>query len=213
METPSLVSKYLNGLEDYLYDEDSLEARKLTDAKLDIEDSFNYITEERFDMLGFVRLDYGNYGRKIVKKVRVENHGFTFWVKFVVIGHANKGEPSMIFGRDFLVTSKSRVDFGIGEMCIDLTMLQEMKDIDVMFDCLFKSMEEVGSSNGELVKMGEARRNKIIMLTNSLLHHNSKLKKSLQFPPFHHHHPFTAHSPKNKKKWLKKLWIVSTRSW
>nr|GEV07704.1 hypothetical protein [Tanacetum cinerariifolium] len=82
------------------------------DANLDMADSFNYMTEERFDQL--------------------------------VIGYANEGEPSVIFGRDFLVTSKSRVDFGIGEMRIDLTMLEEMKDIDVMFDKLVENLEEVG---------------------------------------------------------------------
>ncbi|GKB74604.1 hypothetical protein Tco_0936016, partial [Tanacetum coccineum] len=83
------------------------------DAELDMADSFNYITEERFDQLGFVRVDYGKYGRKMVKEVHVEIHGFTFLVDFVVIGYANEGEPSVIFGRDFLVTSKSRVDIGI----------------------------------------------------------------------------------------------------
>ncbi|GJY47798.1 hypothetical protein Tco_0437754 [Tanacetum coccineum] len=188
MDTLSLVSKYLNGLEDYLDDGDSLEARKLTvgktpsrsyskpfirfslpcdvdgqgawDAELDMADSFHYITEERFDMLGFVRVDYGNNGRNMVKEVRVEIHGFTILVDFIVIGYANKGEPSVIFGRDFLVTSKSMVDFGISEMRIDLTMLEEMKYVDVMLDCLVESMEEVGSSNRELVKMGKASRNK-----------------------------------------------------
>ncbi|GJZ89758.1 hypothetical protein Tco_0661540 [Tanacetum coccineum] len=182
MDTLSLVSKYLNGVEDYLDDGDSLEARKLTvrksteelelfdalehksvivkkgihrvvvfkkapsrawDAELDMVDSFNYITEERFDMLGFVRVDYGKYGRKMVKEVRVEIHGFIFLVDFVVIGYANKGDPLVIFGRDFLVTSKSRVDFRIGEMHIDLTMLEEMKDIDVMLDSLVEEVEMV----------------------------------------------------------------------
>ncbi|GJV49405.1 chlorophyll A/B binding protein of LHCII type 1-like protein [Tanacetum coccineum] len=58
--------------------------------------------------------------------------------------------------RGFLVTSKSRVDFGIGEMRIDLTMLEEIKDIDVLLDALVENLEEVGSSNGDLVKMGKA---------------------------------------------------------
>ncbi|GJY47357.1 hypothetical protein Tco_0436420 [Tanacetum coccineum] len=60
------------------------------DAKLDMADSHNYMTKKMFDKLGFVRVDYGDYGRKMF----VEN------------------------------------------------------------------MEEVGSSNGELVKMGKASRNK-----------------------------------------------------
>ncbi|GKB79553.1 hypothetical protein Tco_0946448, partial [Tanacetum coccineum] len=62
---------------------------------------------------------------------------------FVVIGYANEGEPSVIFGRDFLVTSKSRVDFGIGEIRIDFTMLEEMKDMDVMLDKSVENLEEV----------------------------------------------------------------------
>ncbi|GKC29728.1 hypothetical protein Tco_1037022, partial [Tanacetum coccineum] len=216
MYTLSLVSKYLNDLEEYLDDGDSLEAKKLTvgkskeendleeylddgdslearkltvgkskevlelfealehksimikegkhkivvftkapprtyskpftrfslpcdvdgqgawDAELDMADSFNYITEERFDKLGFVRVDYGKYGRKMVKEVRVEIYGFTFLVDFVVIEYANEGEPSVIFEKEF----------------------------DAMLEGLVEKVEEVGSSNGELVKIGKASRNK-----------------------------------------------------
>ncbi|GJW65515.1 putative ribonuclease H-like domain-containing protein [Tanacetum coccineum] len=218
MDTLSLVSKYLNGMEDILDDGDSMEARKLTvekrkeelglfealdlksvivnegihrvvvfkkappraysrpftrfslpcnvdgqgawDADLDMVDSFNYITEERLNQLGFIRVDYGKYGRKMVKEVRVEIHGFMFLVDFVVIGYANKGEPLVLFGRDFLVTSKSRSDFGIGKMRIDLTMLEEMNEVDAMLDTLIENLEEGGSSNSDLVKMGKASRNK-----------------------------------------------------
>ncbi|GKE47424.1 hypothetical protein Tco_1478682, partial [Tanacetum coccineum] len=255
MDTLSLVSKYLNGMEDLLDDEDSLEARKLTvgkskeelglfevldhksvivkegshrvvvfkkappcayskpftrfflpcdvdcqgawDAELDMADSFNYMTEERFDQLGFIRVDYGKYGRKMVKEVRVEIHGFMFLVDFVVIGYANEGEPSVIYGRDFLVTSKSRVDIGIGEIRVDLTMLGEMKDIDVMLDVLVENSEEVGSSNGDLVKMGKASRNKN--------HNVNKLTPSPQIkieeiPPISCHYTNIAHlSPINPK--------------
>ncbi|GJV77199.1 putative ribonuclease H-like domain-containing protein [Tanacetum coccineum] len=188
MDTLSLVSKYLNGLEDYLDDRDSLEARKLTVGKsmeeLELFDALEHksvIVKEgshkvlvfkkeysrayskpftRFSLPCDVDGQGANHGRKMVKEVRVEIHGFTFLVDFVVIGYENEGEPSVIFGRDFLVTSKSRVDFGIGKMRIDLAMLEEMKDVDVMLECLFESMEEVGSSNGELVKMGKVSHNK-----------------------------------------------------
>ncbi|GJV62855.1 hypothetical protein Tco_1473683 [Tanacetum coccineum] len=165
-DTLSMVSKYLNDLEEYLDDGDLMEAKKITvekrawDAELDMADSYNYMTEEIVDKLGFVRIDYGDYGRKMVKDVHVEIHGFTFLVDFVMIGYANEGEPSMIFGRDFLVTSKSKVDFGVGEMRIDLTMLEEERDMDALLLGLVENMEGVGSSNGELVKMGKASRNK-----------------------------------------------------
>ncbi|GJU20394.1 hypothetical protein Tco_1153736 [Tanacetum coccineum] len=149
MDTLSKVSEYLNNLEAFFDDGDSLEARKVKvgksekelemfealehkrawDAELDMEESHNYMTKEMSDKLGFVRIDYG---------------------------YANKGEPSVIFGRDFLVTTKSKVDLGIGEMRIDLTMLEEKRDLDVLLVELAETMEEVGSSSGELVKMGKA---------------------------------------------------------
>ncbi|GJU09142.1 hypothetical protein Tco_1125572 [Tanacetum coccineum] len=234
MDTLSLVSKYLNGLEDYLDDGDSLEARKLTvrkskeelklfdalehksvivkegshrvvvfkkepsrayskpftrfslpcdvdgqgawDAELDMADSFNYITEKRFDMLGFVRVDYGNYGRKMVKEVRVEIHGFSFLVNFVVIGYANEGEPSVIFGRDLLVTSKNRVDF------------------------------RIGSSNGELVKIGKASRNKSHNVNKLTPPPQLRIKEippiSSIAPPPPIYHPFTKKQKEKVKEAL-----------
>nr|GEZ15161.1 hypothetical protein [Tanacetum cinerariifolium] len=140
-------------------DGDSLESRKITvekseneletfealgrawDAKLDKADPHNYMTEEMFDKLGFVRVDYEDYGRKMVKEVRVKIHGFTFLVDFVMIGYADEGEPSVIFGRDFLVTTKSKVDFGSGEMRIDLTMLEEERDMNALLIELVEHME------------------------------------------------------------------------
>ncbi|GJU26937.1 hypothetical protein Tco_1165558 [Tanacetum coccineum] len=168
MDTLSKVSEYLNNLEDFLDDGDSLEARKIKvekskkklemfealghksvvvesekhkvvvftkapphsfskpfmrfstpcgvdgqgawDAKLDKADSHNYMTEEMLDKLGFVRFDYGDYERKMVNEVRVEIHGFTFLVDFVVIG--------------------------------------------------VETVDKVGSTSGKLVKMGKAIRNK-----------------------------------------------------
>ncbi|GJW22225.1 hypothetical protein Tco_0032847 [Tanacetum coccineum] len=78
-----------------------VDGQRAWDAELDMADSHNYITEEMFDKLGFVRVDYRDYGGKMVKKVYVEIHGFTFLIDFVVIWYANKGEPLVIFRRDF----------------------------------------------------------------------------------------------------------------
>nr|GEW40377.1 hypothetical protein [Tanacetum cinerariifolium] len=256
MDTLSLVSKYLIGMEDILDDGDSMEARKLTVEKSkeelelfepldhksvivnegshrvvvfkkapprtysrpftrfslpydvdgqgawdDMADSFNYITKERFDQLGFVRVYYGKYGRKMVKEVRVEIHGFTFLVDFVVTGYANEGEPSILFGTDFLVTSKSRIDFGIGEMRINLTMLEEMKKIYVMLDALIENLEEVGSSNDDLVKMGKASRNKNYKVNKLTPPPQIEIEKippiSAIAPPSPICHPLT---PKQKEK-------------
>ncbi|GKA80683.1 DNA-directed DNA polymerase [Tanacetum coccineum] len=64
------------------------------------------------------------------------------------------GDPSIMFGRDFLVTTKCTVDFGLGEMRVDLTILVEDRDIDTMLASLVEDMGEVGSASNELVKMG-----------------------------------------------------------
>ncbi|GKA73748.1 hypothetical protein Tco_0780050 [Tanacetum coccineum] len=130
------------------------------DAELDLAYSDNYITEDMLGKLGFVRLDYGEYRRRMVKKVLVKIHDFNFLVDFVVINYANDGEPSVMFGRDFLLTTKCKVDFGLGEMQIDLTMLEEDRDIDTMLASLVEGMDEIGSASNELVKMGKANRNK-----------------------------------------------------
>ncbi|GJR98067.1 zinc finger, CCHC-type containing protein [Tanacetum coccineum] len=188
MDTLNLVSKYLNYMEEYLDDGAFLEASKLTvgkskeelelfealkhksivikegkhrvvmftkapprtyskpftrfslpcdvdgqgawDAKLDMADSFNYMMEERFDKLGFVRVDYKKYGRKTVKQVRVEIHGFKFLVDFVVIGYANEGG------------------------------LRKRRTLMLSLKGLVENVEEVGSFNVELVKIGKASRNK-----------------------------------------------------
>ncbi|GJY37567.1 zinc finger, CCHC-type containing protein [Tanacetum coccineum] len=162
MDTLSLVSKYLNGMEDLLDDGDSLEAKKLTIGK-------SKEALELFEALDHKSVIVNEGSHKLLSLKKVPPHAYSKpFIRFSlpcdvdgqVIGYANEGEPSVIFSRDILVTSKSRVDFGIGEMRIDLTMLEEMKDIDVMLDALVENSEEVGSSNGYLVKMGKASGNK-----------------------------------------------------
>ncbi|GKA30942.1 hypothetical protein Tco_0717247, partial [Tanacetum coccineum] len=111
----SKVSEYLNNLEAYLDEGDSLDAGK------------------------------GRIEKSVVEEMR--------W-------YANEGEPSIIFGRDFLVTTKSKVNFGLGEMRIDLTMLEEKGYIDVLLIELVETMDEVGSTSGEILKMGKASQNK-----------------------------------------------------
>ncbi|GJT77808.1 DNA-directed DNA polymerase [Tanacetum coccineum] len=88
------------------------------DAELHMADSLNYMTKEMFDKLGFIRVDYGDYGRNMVKDVGVEIHGFTFLVDFVAIR--------------------------VGEMRIDLTLLEEERDMEALLLGLVENMEEVG---------------------------------------------------------------------
>ncbi|GJW23000.1 hypothetical protein Tco_0033622 [Tanacetum coccineum] len=120
------------------------------DAELDLAYSNNYITKEMLGKLGFVRVDYYEYGRRMVKKVRVEIHDFCFLVDFVVIDYANEGEPSIMFGRDFLVTTKCKLGFGLGEMRIDLTMLEEDREINTMLASLVEGMDVIGSASNDV---------------------------------------------------------------
>ncbi|GKD44282.1 hypothetical protein Tco_1268927 [Tanacetum coccineum] len=109
--------------------------------------------EDMLNTLGYVRFDYDDYGRKMVKKIQVRIHGYDVKTDFVMVDYVNDGEPSIVFGRSFIVTTKSQVDFGLGEMRIDDTMLKEDKGVDNLFANLMEDMIEVGGTSGELVKM------------------------------------------------------------
>ncbi|GJR27718.1 hypothetical protein Tco_1103950 [Tanacetum coccineum] len=164
-----------------------------------------YFTPSNVDGQGFVRVDYGDYGRRMVKEVCIDIHGFIFFVDFVVINYANEGETSVLFGRDFLVTSKCKVDFGLGEMRIDLTILEEEMDIDDLLMSLVKDMDEVGCASSELVKMGKATQNKSLNVNKLTplaipLIEEIPLVSSFSPPPVYH--PL---SPKQKEKILKAL--------
>nr|GEX30754.1 hypothetical protein [Tanacetum cinerariifolium] len=52
-------------------------------------------------------------------------HGVKFKADVVVLDYVNEEEPSIVFGRDFLVTTKSQVDFGLGEIRINLTKFKK----------------------------------------------------------------------------------------
>ncbi|GJX33026.1 hypothetical protein Tco_0242881 [Tanacetum coccineum] len=78
------------------------------DAELDLEDTTNYVTEKVLDSIGFVHVSLSDYGRKMVNDVNVEIHRVKFKTDFVVLDYANEGEPSIMFGRDFLATTKSQ---------------------------------------------------------------------------------------------------------
>ncbi|GJU80469.1 putative reverse transcriptase domain-containing protein [Tanacetum coccineum] len=146
---PFEVSEYLNNLEAYMDDGDSLDAGKGRIEKSEEE-------LEMFEALGHKNVLVESRKHKVVvftKELRMAN-------ELRMRRYANEGEPSIVFGRDFLVTTKSKVNFGLGEMRIDLTMLEEKGDIDVLLVELVETMDEVGSTSGELLKMGKASQNK-----------------------------------------------------
>nr|GEZ31513.1 hypothetical protein [Tanacetum cinerariifolium] len=104
---------------------------------------------EPFMSIGFVHVSISDYGRKMVNGVNVEIHEVKFKADFVVLDYVNEGEPSIMFGRDFLATTKSQVDFGLGKIRMNLTMFEEVNGV-------IDLLEEVGSSSEEVVNMGKA---------------------------------------------------------
>ncbi|GJR16372.1 hypothetical protein Tco_0799024 [Tanacetum coccineum] len=136
-----------------LVDTRAIDGQGTWDAELDLADSANYVTEKVLENMGFVHVSLSDYNRKMVNDVNVEIHGVKFKADFVILDYVNEGESSILFGRDFLATTKSQVDFGLGEIRMNLTKFKE--GIDVI-----DLLEEVGSSGKEVVKMGKANRNK-----------------------------------------------------
>ncbi|GJR65029.1 hypothetical protein Tco_0011094 [Tanacetum coccineum] len=123
------------------------------DAELKFADSANYVIEKVLENMGFVHVSLSDYDRKIVNDVNVEIHRVKFKADFVTLDYVNDGEPSILFGRDFLATTKRQVNFGLGEIRMNLTKFEERIDV-------INILEEVESSRKEVVKMGKANRNK-----------------------------------------------------
>ncbi|GKD96020.1 hypothetical protein Tco_1379917, partial [Tanacetum coccineum] len=163
------------------------------DVELDLADSANYVKEKVLENMGFVRVNFSDYGRKMVNDVNVEIHGVNFKADFVVLDYVNKGEPSIVFGRDFLATTKSQVDFKLGEIRMNLTKFKE--GIDVI-----DPLEEVGSSSEEVIKIGKVNRNKgynINKLTPPPTLKVEEIPPTSTIPPQPIYHPLT---PRQKEK-------------
>ena len=116
---------------------------KAWDAELNMEYGDNYITEKVVYQLGYVRLDYEKYGRKLVKDVRVNIHGHIFKVDFVVMEYGNSDKPKVVFGRNFLVTTKCTLDFALSELRINISELEEEKHVNEMLVYVCESMEKI----------------------------------------------------------------------
>ncbi|GKC42937.1 hypothetical protein Tco_1060659, partial [Tanacetum coccineum] len=123
------------------------------DVELDLVDLANYVTKKVLDSMGFVHVSISDYSRKMVNDVNVEIHRVKFKADFVVLDYANEGEHSIMFGRDFLTTTKRQVNFGLGKIKMNLTMFEEVNSV-------IDLLEEIRSTSEEVVKMGKANRNK-----------------------------------------------------
>ncbi|GJZ48180.1 hypothetical protein Tco_0602012 [Tanacetum coccineum] len=197
MDTLSLVSEYLKDLEECMDDGDSKVAKeeKLFDAlehkSVVIEvDNQRIVIFTKAPLRAFGEPFMSDYGRKMVNDVNVEIHGVKFKDDFVVLDYVNEGEPSIMFGRDFLTTTKSQVDFGLGEIRINLTKFKEgIEVIDLL--------EEVGSSSEEVVKMGKANHNKSYNINKLTPYFLEARRNSINF---HHCTVTNTPSPNPKAK-------------
>ncbi|GKB68694.1 zinc knuckle CX2CX4HX4C containing protein [Tanacetum coccineum] len=116
------------------------------DAELNLAYYDNYMSEDMLNTLGFVRLDYG---RKMVKEVRVEIHGYDFHADFVVVDYVNEGEPSI-----------------------------EDKDVDTLLANLVEDMVEVENMSDDLVKMDMATSDSVATnLIDKIKNNDSKMVK------------------------------------
>ncbi|GJW71376.1 hypothetical protein Tco_0128293 [Tanacetum coccineum] len=182
-----------------------VEGNEAIDAELYMAYFDNYMSEDLLNDLGYVRLDYGEYGRKMVKDIRVGVNGYDVEADFVVYDDVNEREPSIVSGRSFLVTTKSQVDFGLGEMKINITMLRENKDVDALLANILKNMVDVNDASGEQVKMGKTNRlknyrvNKLTPPIPPKIEEISKPSSTPTQPIFH------QLSPQQKKKILEAL--------
>ncbi|GKD13833.1 hypothetical protein Tco_1198240, partial [Tanacetum coccineum] len=60
-----------------------VDGQRAWDAKLDLVDSANYVTEKVLDSMGFVHVSISDYSRKMVNDVNVEIHRVKFKTDFV----------------------------------------------------------------------------------------------------------------------------------
>ncbi|GJT06141.1 DNA-directed DNA polymerase [Tanacetum coccineum] len=129
MDSLSKVSAYLNEMENVLDDGDSaMKVEELVEVGMEMErvnvmDVIDAKEKDMLNIVGFMRLNYGDYGRKMVKDVRVGIHGYVVQANFVMVDYVNEGEPSI------------------------------NKDVDTLLENLVENMVEVGNTSGKLVKM------------------------------------------------------------
>ncbi|GJT08040.1 hypothetical protein Tco_0842502 [Tanacetum coccineum] len=199
MGTLSLVLEYLKDLEECMDDGDSRVAKeaKLFDA---LKHKSVVIEMDNQKIAIFTKAPLWAFGepfmRKIVNDVNVEIHEEKFKADFVVLDYVNEGGSSILFRRDFLETTKSQIDFGLGEIKMNLTKFEE--GIDVIY-----LLEEVGSSSKEVVKMGKANRNKgynINKLTPPPSLRLEEIPPTSTISPQPIYHPLTLKQKENMKE-------------
>ncbi|GJX41423.1 hypothetical protein Tco_0256413 [Tanacetum coccineum] len=107
-----------------------------SDAETNLAFGDNYISWTLFDKFDIVEVDMDKYGRQVALKLMVDIHGFIFSIEFGVDELEEPNYSSIVFGRKFLVDTKCNLDFELGEMKLDLGMLEDDKELDWLLGCL-----------------------------------------------------------------------------
>ncbi|GJZ66347.1 RNA-directed DNA polymerase, eukaryota, reverse transcriptase zinc-binding domain protein [Tanacetum coccineum] len=144
MESLSEVSEYLHNLESLLNDEVNYVERMeeiVKKEKIELETKAmitctmrrkglrqhnSHMTIGLFEKLGNRKFDVDKYGRRIVTNAQIKIHGYKFRMDLVMDEYEGTIEPSMVFGRDFLLATKCTMNFGLGEMQINIGELEQM---------------------------------------------------------------------------------------
>ncbi|GKD57683.1 hypothetical protein Tco_1291070, partial [Tanacetum coccineum] len=82
-----------------------------------------------FEKIGKRKFDVDKYGRRIVSNTQIEIHGYKFGMDLVVDEYKGTEEPSVVFGRDFLLATKCTLNFRLGETQINIGGLLEEKPV------------------------------------------------------------------------------------
>nr|GEW73758.1 hypothetical protein [Tanacetum cinerariifolium] len=104
------------------------------DAECNLGQHNSHMTITLFEKLSKQKLDVYKYGRRIVINGHIEIHGYKFGIDLVVDEYEGTTESSVVFRRDFLLGSKCTMNFGLGEMKINMGELQDDKDVDWLLE-------------------------------------------------------------------------------
>ncbi|GJS36230.1 hypothetical protein Tco_0534612 [Tanacetum coccineum] len=133
MESLSEVSEYLNNLESMLND----------DEVNSVEQMEELIKQENME-LETKAMEEDDFMHHDPERPKI--HGYKFGMDLVMDEYEGNTEPSVVFGRDFLLATKCTINFGLGGMQINIGELQDEKDAYWLLEQMLKECREKGVS-------------------------------------------------------------------
>nr|GEV25890.1 hypothetical protein [Tanacetum cinerariifolium] len=118
-----LIKEEKEELETKAMEEDDFvqyEPERAWDVKRNLGQHNSHMTIVLFEKLGKRKFEVDKYGRRIVTNAQIEIHGYKFAMDLVVDEYEGTEEPSVVFGRDFLLATKCTLNFRLGNMQINI---------------------------------------------------------------------------------------------